>query len=88
MGDTVGTKRTPGIKKVAQKALAGMVVQHKLSLARVVYVSATGATEAGNLAYADRLGLWGEGTAFPDRPTFVGEVSSGGMAAMASSPAT
>lgn len=35
-----------------------------------------------NLAYADRLGLWGPGTAFANRQDFLSRVSSGGVAAM------
>ena len=50
--------------------------------ARVVYASATGATEVANLAYAARLGLWGRGTPFPTVEAFVEKVSAGGIAAM------
>src|SRR5687768_17917617 len=32
---------------------------------RVVYSSATGATDVRNMAYMTRLGLWGIGTSFP-----------------------
>lgn len=32
---------------------------------RVVYSSATAASEVKHLAYMTRLGLWGEGTSFP-----------------------
>lgn len=32
---------------------------------RVVYASATGATDVRNMAYMTRLGLWGRGTSFP-----------------------
>jgi hypothetical protein len=35
-----------------------------------------------NLAYATRLGLWGEGTAFPDRTSFIARIREGGIAAM------
>lgn len=69
-------------KKAAQKALAGVELQRRLPKARIVYVSATGATEVMNLAYADRLGLWGEGTAFANKRTFINEITSGGVAAM------
>ena len=33
---------------------------------RVVYSSATGATDVRNMAYMTRLGLWGLGTSFPE----------------------
>ncbi len=82
LGNAVDEKGARGVKKAAQKALAGIALQEKLPNARVVYVSATGATEVGNLAYADRLGLWGEGTPFPNRNDFVSKVQEGGMAAM------
>ena len=39
--------------------------------ARILYVSATGATESANLGYMQRLGLWGPGTAFQTRDDFV-----------------
>lgn len=64
------------------RALAGIELQKLLPKARVVYVSATGATEVKNLAYASRLGLWGEGTPFADVREFISQISSGGVAAM------
>jgi hypothetical protein len=49
----------------------------------VLYVSATGATTVENLAYAQRLGLWG-GADFPfdKRTDFVAAIEAGGVAAM------
>jgi hypothetical protein len=35
-----------------------------------------------NLRYAERLGLWGEGTAFPNGDDFVHRIKAGGLAAM------
>ena len=51
--------------------------------ARILYVSATGATTVHNLAYAQRLGLWG-GADFPfaTRAEFVEAIEAGGVAAM------
>ncbi len=46
-------------------------IQRRLPNARVLYVSATGATEASNLGYMQRLGLWGPGTTFQSRKEFV-----------------
>ena len=46
-------------------------IQKRLPNARVLYVSATGATEAENLCYMTRLGLWGDKTAFPYKLDFV-----------------
>lgn len=82
MANAVGEKGKRGQKDASQKALAGLELQNALPNARVVYVSATGATEVNNLAYADRLGLWGPGTAFANRNDFLSRVSSGGVAAM------
>ena len=65
------------------KRRAGLRLQHALPNARVVYVSATGATTVHNLAYAQRLGLWG-GADFPfaTRAEFVEAIEEGGVAAM------
>lgn len=71
-----------GPTQVSETALAALELQKQLPNARVVYVSATGATEVSNLAYAQRLGLWGEGTAFPDAKDFINKVKAGGVAAM------
>lgn len=50
---------------------------------RVVYSSATGATDVRNMAYMTRLGLWGPGTNFPDGfQQFLNEIDSGGVGAM------
>ena len=78
-GGLVGAR---GVKGSSQQALTGLKLQRALHDARVVYVSATGATEVGNLAYAERLGLWGEGTAFAHRSNFVAQIEKGGIAAM------
>lgn len=45
-------------------------IQRKMPRARVVYCSATGVTELSNLAYCERLGLWGKGLAFPNFEKF------------------
>jgi hypothetical protein len=50
---------------------------------RVVYSSATGATDVRNMAYMTRLGLWGPGTSFFGGFTeFLSEIESGGVGAM------
>ncbi len=50
---------------------------------RVVYSSATGATDVRNMAYMVRLGLWGIGTSFPGGfQEFMQEIESGGVGAM------
>lgn len=82
MGNAIAIKGKRGVKKPSQQAIAGINLQRDLPNARVAYVSATGATEISNLSYADRLGLWGEGTPFPDVNGFIDNVSRGGIASM------
>ena len=82
MGNAVAVRGDRGTTRPAAKALAGVDLQARLPNARILYVSATGATEVINLAYADRLGLWGEGTAFPDKIDFVNKIAGSGVAAM------
>jgi antirestriction protein ArdC/phage/plasmid primase-like uncharacterized protein/predicted RNA methylase len=82
MGNATPVRGKRGLKKPSQQAIAGVNLQHQLPDARIVYVSATGATEVSNLSYANRLGLWGEGTAFADVQTFIDDVSRGGIASM------
>jgi predicted RNA methylase len=68
--------------KGSEQGIAGVRLQNLLPRARVLYVSATGASDVANLSYATRLGLWGPSTAFADRDAFVGAIRSGGIAAM------
>ncbi|HOW63120.1 MAG TPA: strawberry notch family protein, partial [Candidatus Contendobacter sp.] len=82
MGNAMGIKGQRGTSKPSLQALAGIHLQHELPQARVLYVSATGATEVSNLTYAERLGLWGEGTAFADAQTLIHQVAAGGVTAM------
>jgi predicted RNA methylase len=50
---------------------------------RIVYSSATGATDVRNMAYMTRLGAWGPGTQFPGGfQEFLTEIESGGVGAM------
>ncbi|MFZ1108822.1 MAG: strawberry notch family protein, partial [Rhodomicrobium sp.] len=83
MANAAGEKSDRGDKGPSQQGRAGLRLQHALPQARVVYVSATGATNVHNLAYAQRLGLWG-GVDFPfaSRADFVAAVEAGGVAAM------
>jgi len=83
MANAAGGKGERGDQKPSQQGRAGLRLQHALPDARIVYVSATGATTVQNLAYAQRLGLWG-GTDFPfaTRSEFVAAIEEGGVAAM------
>ncbi|MDQ3749828.1 MAG: strawberry notch family protein, partial [Acidobacteriota bacterium] len=49
---------------------------------RVIYSSATAATDVRHLAYMIRLGLWGQGTPFADFAEFAREIEEGGVGAM------
>lgn len=82
MANATDQKGDRGVKEASQRALAGLDLQKLLPKARIVYASATGATEVENLAYADRLGIWGPGTAFPSREEFMQQMTAGGVAAM------
>uniref|UniRef100_A0A4W5R0Y1 Protein strawberry notch homolog 2 n=1 Tax=Hucho hucho TaxID=62062 RepID=A0A4W5R0Y1_9TELE len=57
-------------------------LQHKLPLARVVYASATGASEPKNMIYMSRLGIWGDGTPFKTFDDFLHAIEKRGVGAM------
>ena len=82
MAGVAGGEGRFGTKDGSDQGIAGVRLQNLLPRARVLYVSATGASDVNNLAYATRLGLWGPGTAFADRRAFVESLRRGGIAAM------
>ena len=82
MGNLFGKKGKFGKSKGSEKARAGVELQRMLPNARIVYVSATAATEVDNLAYAERIGLWGQGTAFTTAQDFISKIGASGLAAM------
>ena len=82
MGNLYGKKGSRGKSAGSEQAKAGVELQRRLPKARIVYVSATAATEVDNLAYAERLGLWGSGTAFSNAQDFISKIGSSGLAAM------
>ncbi|WP_299483318.1 bifunctional class I SAM-dependent methyltransferase/DEAD/DEAH box helicase [uncultured Paracoccus sp.] len=83
MQNAGGGKGERGDVEASKQGRAGLRLQHALPDARVVYVSATGATTVHNLAYAQRLGLWGgEDFPFATRAEFVEAIEAGGVAAM------
>ncbi|KAM4549293.1 strawberry notch homolog 2b isoform 2-T2 [Odontesthes bonariensis] len=57
-------------------------LQNKLPRARVVYASATGASEPKNMIYMSRLGIWGEGTPFRAFDDFLHAIEKRGVGAM------
>ncbi|MBE9580919.1 MAG: strawberry notch C-terminal domain-containing protein, partial [Proteobacteria bacterium] len=82
MANSIAIRGTRGTKDPSRKAGAGVALQNALPNARIVTASATAATEVENLAYGERLGLWGEGTAFASKMDFIQSIKAGGIAAM------
>ena len=68
--------------KPTKTGLTVMELQKKLPKARVVYASATGATEPRHMAYMVRLGIWGPGSPFRDFGEFLAAVEKRGVGAM------
>lgn len=82
MANAAGGEGSRGKVKGSEQGVAGVRLQNLLPRARVLYASATGASDVNNLAYATRLGLWGPETAFANREAFVADIREGGIAAM------
>jgi predicted RNA methylase len=83
MANAVSSKGNRGKKAASQQGLCGLKLQYALPDARVVYISATGATTVSNLAYAQRLGLWATADMpFDNQVDFVAQMEKGGIAAM------
>ena len=57
-------------------------LQKALPRARVLYCSATGVTDLENMAYMERLGLWGPGTQFDSFNDFFVEMKNRGVGAL------
>ena len=60
-------------------ASAVITFQDRCPLARVVYASATGISEVGNMTYLSRLGFWGKGTPFKSADRFIESMKSRGV---------
>ncbi|PZR64846.1 MAG: methylase, partial [Stutzerimonas stutzeri] len=82
MGGVAGGEGALGPKAGSLQGICGVRLQNALPDARILYASATGASDVNNLAYAVRLGLWGPQTAFADRERFITDIRAGGIAAM------
>ena len=87
MANAAGAKGSRGDTAPSQQGRAGLRLHNALPDARILYVSATGATTVPGLAYARRLGLWGGAdtggeTPFEQRTDFVTAMEAGGVAAM------
>ncbi|XP_033119248.1 protein FORGETTER 1-like isoform X2 [Anneissia japonica] len=70
----------PGKEKNSTKvALAVASIQRLLPKARVVYCSATGVSDVKNMAFMERLGLWGDGAAFKTFGQFIDAINRRGL---------
>ncbi|MFB0613427.1 strawberry notch family protein, partial [Aurantiacibacter poecillastricola] len=82
MANALGGSSIRGKVKGSEQGMAGLRLQNHLPRARVLYASATGASDIANLGYTSRLGLWGPESAFPTHEAFMTEIRAGGVAAM------
>lgn len=80
MRNAAGQDDVSGKSEISQQGLAGVALQDALPDARIIYASATGATDVHNLAYAVRLGMWSAGSCFSDRSDFIRTFENGGIA--------
>lgn len=80
MRNAAGFEDVSGRSETSRQGLAGIALQTAFPDSRVIYASATGATDVHNLAYAVRLGMWGEGTCFENRTEFIRTFEQGGIA--------
>ena len=71
-----------GAGKPTKTGQTVLELQTKLPKARVVYASATGASEPKHMAYMVRLGIWGPGSPFRDFNEFLSAVEKRGVGAM------
>ncbi|VDO93835.1 unnamed protein product [Soboliphyme baturini] len=71
-----------GSSKSTKTGLTVLELQKALPKARIIYASATGATEPRHMAYMARLGLWGSGKPFRDFNEFITAVERRGVGAM------
>ena len=82
MANAAGGEGSRGKVDGSLQGVTGVRLQNLTPRSRVLYASATGASDVNNLAYACRLGLWGPETAFVTRDRFVEDIRKGGIAAM------
>ena len=68
----------------AARAGVARDIQDKFPKARVVYASATAATEIDQLMFGSRLGLWGAATPFATATEFAAKIGAAGVSAMES----
>jgi hypothetical protein len=73
---------TKNEEKSTKMAAAVIKIQQRLPNARVVYCSATGVSDVKNMAYANRLGLWGHMMPFPNFAAFTDNMEKRGLGAL------
>ena len=76
------TGSSSGQGKATKTGTTVMELQKKLPKARIIYASATGASEPRHMAYMTRLGIWGPGSPFKDFGEFLQAVEKRGVGAM------
>ena len=67
-------------RKPSATGVRGRQLQRLLPNARIVYMSATGTTSIDNMAYMERLGIWGRNKPFANSEHFISEMEKGGLA--------
>eukprot|EP00039_Didymoeca_costata_P003109 m.65130 g.65130 ORF g.65130 m.65130 type:complete len:1396 (-) comp11709_c0_seq1:101-4288(-) len=68
--------------KTSKVASSVVELQRRMPKARVLYCSATGVSELKNMAFMERLGLWGDCTNFTTFASFSSTISDNGLGAM------
>lgn len=68
--------------KSTKVAVAVTMIQRLLPKARVIYCSATGVTDVKDMAFMERLGLWGPGTTFLTFEIFLDSLAKRGLGAL------
>ncbi len=71
-----------GAGKPTKTGQTVLELQQRLPKARIVYASATGASEPKHMAYMVRLGIWGPGSPFKNFEEFLRAVEKRGVGAM------
>jgi len=84
MKNAIGTGHggTVSDKAGTNRGAMGISVDEAFPKAKLVYVSATGATVPRNMGYMQRLGLWGAGGPFGTFMDFLSAMTRGGIGAM------
>lgn len=72
-------KKSKG-RDASAAGIRGTQLARLLPNARVIYLSATGTTEISNMAYMERLGIWGRNKPFANAEDFISEMEQGGIA--------